>query len=292
MPFSYARYWCLALLQLLALQVLAQQKPKADNSREKQISRARTAGVNINYSKYLNSAQVNYGGVGLRFGTDVNKFYAFRTEAVNSLAPNFFSNIHVAAYANYYRRGGGGEISLAYLHKSPSSSLSFPLFMQDYGPSNQQNTAYDALEAAFKFGPRVFRIFYPKFGVTLGYRFKSSGLFNSDSTTTKNKLSPIYLILPVGFTLDLPTSFGTTGIGFFYNVGLTDILTGFRFDEGGRMRGFHIHLHLNFYVTEKYTYAMRDKRIQQSLRQQTAPDGTPAAKPTAPMPNPRPAPRR
>jgi len=244
--------------------------------------------VNIKYGKYLNTANVKYVGVGFRFGTDLQRITAFDPAIRSEFAPNYFSNLHAAVWANFYRRGGGMEVSLAYQHKSPSATSSFPLFMQDYGRTNQQNTSYNALEAAFRVGPRLFRILYPKFGLAFQYRFRQSGLHTPDSGSN-NRALPFYLSLPMGFTLDLPTGFGTTGIGFFYNVGLTDFVRGTGFERGGRMSGFHLHLHVNFYTTEGFTFAQLERKLARERDQQQSKPVPKPRTPTPPAPAQKPA---
>ena len=156
-------------------------------------------------------------GLGFRFASNFNHFYQAEKYP---LVDNRFSNICVGPYFQWYNRFGGLQLGLNWCYKGLRGQANLPLVAQDF--SKYQNTALTSLEIDFKFGPRLWRMFYPRTGYTAGWRLKQDGFWDDDHKGLK--LATFYANLPLGFSIDLPTGFGTTGFGVFYNFGLTNVI--------------------------------------------------------------------
>lgn len=129
----------------------------------------------------------------------------------------WFSDAAIGVHFKSYWWGAGWETSLLWVYKGSPVEPRLPLVNQDFQLG--QVTAYKAVEAAFRFGPR-WQIFYPKTGIVGGYRYQHQGL----STDSRRLVSRWFVFLPLGLTLELPVRFGTTGISASYEIGLTNLL--------------------------------------------------------------------
>jgi hypothetical protein len=175
-------------------------------------------------------------GVGLRFGTWVNHFY--RPDDYN-LIQGTFSHAEIGAFYRYYKKTGGLEVGLSYLSK-PQSGI--PFVAQDFKGGHQ--TAYNAGQLTFLFGPQ-FDFFRPKTGYVAGIRTVPTGFIAPG--IVQSPINTFYMALPVGFSLEFPTSFGTVGGSFFYQIGMTNVKKnpfpdsdpGF---DGGKMRSLNFEI--------------------------------------------------
>lgn len=142
----------------------------------------------------------------------------------------------------YYKRFGpttGFEagLNLTYKDGDGRGFPNLPVVMRDYGPDSQ-NVGLTALELDFKAGPR-FGILHPKIGYLIGYRLTRSG-FLTDVAPDNWRINRLYIMLPMGASVDLPVRWGSVGFGGFFNVGLLNVVgepAGNRGNwEGGRLR--------------------------------------------------------
>lgn len=177
-------------------------------------------------------------GFGLAFQGRFN-YFSDRSEPVPA---GWFSDAAVGLTYKSYWWGAGFETALYWIYKGGPSEVRLPLVNQDFRPS--QNTAYKAIEAAFRFGPR-WQIFYPRSGLVVGYRYQALGLV----TDPRRSLNSWYALLPLGLSLELPTSFGTTGASFYYEIGLTNHLrrpasANSGLYEGTKLRRMTIEIHV------------------------------------------------
>lgn len=176
--------------------------------------------------------------IGFRFATDINSIYQ---PGNLPLIKGYYSNIVVGPFLKQYFSNGVTELGLNFCYKGHKGSFNFPLVSQNF--NDDESTAITGYEVDFKVGPRILRIFYPKFGIIAGYRTKQEGLLLPNKAD--EPISRFYAALPLGFTIDLPTSFGTTGIGFFYDIGLTNLMTNPKMvDSGGKIRSFNFEIHV------------------------------------------------
>jgi hypothetical protein len=154
--------------------------------------------------------------VGVRFFSDFHRFVHSQSLP---LIQGFFSTGGIGPYVKFYRWNGGVELGVQLLYKQQRDLVNLPYVMADFRSEN--NTAWTSVEMDFRFGPR-FRYFEPKTGYRLGYRFKQEGFqLASSQPYEENRW---YITLPIGFSISLPTQFGTTGASFFYNIGLSNYL--------------------------------------------------------------------
>jgi hypothetical protein len=176
-------------------------------------------------------------GVGLLFQGRFN----YATDRGEPAPTGWFSDAAVGLHGKNYWWGAGWEASLLWVYKGSPAEVRFPLVNQDF--SSTQVTAYKAVEAAFRFGPR-WTVFYPKTGLAVGYRYQQQGL----STQPTRSPNPWYAFLPLGLTIELPVQFGTTGFSASYEIGLTNLLqrppTASGVYEGTKLRRLLFEIHV------------------------------------------------
>jgi hypothetical protein len=189
------------------------------------------------FFKRLNAGKY---GIGFNFSADFN--YFFRAIEFPLINGNF-SNINVGASYKHYVKYGVIESGANFLYKGLSGETNFPLVTQNFGPN--ENTALTAGEVYLRVGPQIARWVYPKFGFIAGYRFRQVGFLEPNENWGLHRL---YLAIPIGLSLDLPTGFGTTGLGFYYKVGLTNVIRdpSITWDDGGRLRSWNFEIHVMF----------------------------------------------
>lgn len=181
-------------------------------------------------------------GLGVRFASQFTQIS--RPEAVG-LVGGYFSAFAVGPVYVDYRQNGGGEVGLNVIVKDLAEGFNLPVVMRDF--DGGQNTALTALELEARVGPR-FGWLYPQLGGQLGYRLRSEGFFVAGAPSG-SRVNRLYLNLPLGVALHLPTSFGTVGASVHYTVGLSnwarnpDGRTGW---QGGTALGWRVGLHLVF----------------------------------------------
>lgn len=178
-------------------------------------------------------------GIGLSFRGCFN----YTTEKGEPVPAGWFSNAAVGLHGKNYWWGAGWEASLLWIYKGASSEPQLPLINRDF--RSGQVTAYKAVEAGFRFGPR-WRVFYPKTGLTVGYRYQQQGL----SLSPTRSVNPWYAFLPLGLTIELPVQFGTTGLSGYYEVGLSNLLkrpaTASGVYEGAKLRCITFEIHVTW----------------------------------------------
>jgi hypothetical protein len=184
-------------------------------------------------------------GVGFRFGTDINSLYSPRSLPLTEGA---FSNMVVGPFYKHYFERGSVELGLNFCYKELPGGFNLPLVMQNFRKGD--STAVTALEFEFKVAPRIMKfLLAPKFGFIGGYRFKQEGFVKPQGRGAEN--IPLYAAVPIGLGLDFPTSFGTTGISFYYEIGLTNFLKTSQWDSGGKLRAFQFEIHVCFFTNEE-----------------------------------------
>jgi len=187
-------------------------------------------------------------GVGFRFATDINYF----NRAIEyDLVPGAFSTLIFGPFYRSYTEKGGFEvgINIKYKNGDDQGFPNLPVVMQDF--KQEQNVGFTAVELDFKVGPS-FRPVNPKIGYIVGYQFTASGYNTPGNEQTPNK---IYLALPFGLSVDLPTNFGTVGIGAYYEVGILNVLRNpdpaiSGLYDGGRLRSIHLEINVTYGVNE------------------------------------------
>lgn len=184
-------------------------------------------------------------GVGLRFSTWINHFYRAPTYP---LMDGYFSHAQIGAFYRMYKKNGGFEAGLSYLAK-PSSGV--PFVAQDFGRG--YNTSYRGAQAEFLFGPQ-FQFFRPKTGYVAGIRSEPRGFL--DAGLAARDISSFYMFLPIGFSLDFPTSFGTVGGSFFYQIGMTNVIRNPYPDidpafDGGKQRALQLEITVMYDIRRK-----------------------------------------
>ncbi len=176
-------------------------------------------------------------GVGFRFATDL---FFFPRNPNFEILQGTFSVICVGPKFKSYNDFGGIELGVNFLYKEHPGGFNLPGVMNDFRKGN--STAWTSYEMDFRFGPRLWKYFYPKTGYRLGWRPKAEGFVQNRT------LNEWYLILPLGFTIELPTQFGSTGFGFFWDIGITNLVrrpAGFFGDyNGGRIQGLNIEINV------------------------------------------------
>ena len=176
--------------------------------------------------------------IGLRFAGDFNRF---KQKVDLPLIDGSFSTGVIGLFYKEYYKSGIAEVGVNYVHKSLKGGFNLPLVMQNF--NDKENTSLSALEAQLTVGPR-FWYFYPRFGFVFGYWLNREG-FLSDGAPTDVSVSNYYFSVPVGFSFDLPTSFGTTGVSFYYPFGVTDVMTNSRYQATrGRFNTFSFEIHV------------------------------------------------
>ncbi len=177
-------------------------------------------------------------GFGLAFQGRLN----YLTDRAEPVPTGWFSDAALGLTYKSYWWGAGFEAGLYWVYKGGPSEVRLPIVNQDFQAG--QTTAYKAAEAGFRFGPR-WQVFYPRSGLLVGYRYQAQGLV-TDANRTLNRW---YALLPLGLSLELPTSFGTTGASFYYDIGLTNHLrrpasASNGAYEGAKLRRMTIEIHV------------------------------------------------
>lgn len=175
-------------------------------------------------------------GVGMRFGTWVNHFYRASTYP---MIDGSFSHAQIGPFYRMYKKNGGLEIGVSGIFKSASG---LPFVAQDF--KGGHTTQYSGVQTDFLFGPQ-FKMFSPKTGYVMGYRTEPKGFL--DPGLAPRKMSQFYMFLPVGLSVDFPTSFGTVGGSIFYQVGMTNVIRNPYPDvdpafDGGKQRAFQFEI--------------------------------------------------
>lgn len=175
-------------------------------------------------------------GLGLRFSSWINHFYRADTYP---LMNGYFSHAQIGPFYRMYKKNGGFEVGLSYIAK-PSSGI--PFVAQDFGKG--YTTSYRGGQIEFLFGPQ-FKAFRPKTGYVAGIRREPQGFL--DAGLAPRQISKFYMFLPIGFSLDFPTSFGTVGGSFFYQIGMTNVIRNPYPDldpafDGGKQRALQLEL--------------------------------------------------
>jgi hypothetical protein len=187
----------------------------------------------------LVSSAVAQQSFGFRMAGDFNSFGSTSLPLVMST----YSNVNVGLYYTDVNKWGGYQLGLNFLHKDVRNGFNLPLIMRDF--ADAQNTSLSALELDLRMGPR-FGWLLPQTGLVGGWRWKASGLAGPTSPSLPNQL---YVAVPIGIRVRLPTGFGATGIGVHYLIGLTNFLrnpydrTGW---SGGSTRTLQVEIFVQF----------------------------------------------
>lgn len=173
--------------------------------------------------------------IGLRFGSYLHSF-SDRNEdlLVNGQFTTGVLGVNMYQYFEKSRL----EYGLNIIHKGTSDALfpNLPLIMQDFGDAKDINMT--AIEAHIKAGPS-FDVFFPYVGYAVGYRLSVDNFQNNN----QRRVNRIYFSLPMGFSFNFPTNFGSVGFGGAYYVGLTNVLAKVGEESGtGRLQvvGFEL----------------------------------------------------
>lgn len=171
----------------------------------------------LNVSGLL-AQQKPWNAVGLRFATYVNWFPRAQE---NQLAPSPYTTGVLGVYFKRFSPTSGFEVgvNLNYKNADDQGFPNLPIVMRDYGDPGGQNVGMTGVEIDLKAGPR-FGPLHPKIGYVLGYRFRPEGFFADGSDRQVNRL---YLLLPLGTSIDLPTRWGSVGFGGFFHIGLLNV---------------------------------------------------------------------
>jgi hypothetical protein len=153
-------------------------------------------------------------GFGLSFQGRFNHF----TDTGEPVPMGWFSDGAIGATYKNYWWGAGFEVGVVWVYKGGPQEMRLPLINRDFRQG--QITAYKAVEGAFRFGPR-WKVFYLRMGLVAGYRYQQLYLSDPQSGRSPNRW---YATLPLGLSIELPTSFGTTGFSGYYEIGLTNHL--------------------------------------------------------------------
>lgn len=193
--------------------------------------------------------QSSKGGFGLRFGVDFNRFVDANA---NPLIEGYFSSAVIGPFYKSYYAFGCLETGLNLNYKGRDGQFTLPFVNENF--RSGENNALLGLEAVFIVGPRIGFV-YPKFGLIGGVWQQQQGW--KDLNGTNIELYGWYMNLPVGLSLDLPTSFGSTGLGLYYKIGLTSIYRDLnRLDQPvgnwkGKLRSIYAELHVMFWTRGK-----------------------------------------
>ena len=187
------------------------------------------------------SAQDNVHALGFRFGADFNRF--FQPERLTPLIDGSFSTLILGMFYKHYYTNAVFEFGFNWVAKEQSGRLVFPVVMQNF--RDGENTGLTALEAQFLVGPRIWYL-YPKFG------FIASRIIHLDGALSdpdlRLSLMDWNLSIPVGFSFDFPTTFGSTGLGGYYDIGLSRVIESRNYNHGGRLRAWNFELHVAFRI--------------------------------------------
>lgn len=184
-------------------------------------------------------AQVNVKALGFRFGADFNHFY--QPERQTPLIDGYFSTVVLGAFYKHYYTNGLIEAGVNFVIKEQEGGLTFPVVMQNF--RDTENSGMTAVEFQFMVGPRLW-YFYPKFGFLASRLIHMDGMISDRALNLE--LTRWNLTIPVGFAFDFPTSFGSTGFGGYYDVGLSRIIESRDYQHGGRLRAWNFELHVAF----------------------------------------------
>jgi hypothetical protein len=176
------------------------------------------------------------------FGLSFQGRFNYLTDRDEPVPSGWFSDGAIGAFYKSYWWGAGFETSLVWVYKGGPGEIRLPLINQDFEAG--QVTSYKAVEGAFRFGPR-WKVFYPRTGIALGYRYQMQGLVKPSRGRQSN---PWYAMLPLGLSIELPTGFGTTGVSGYYEIGLTNHLlrpSGYAGNyEGAKLRRVVVEVHV------------------------------------------------
>ncbi len=186
-----------------------------------------------------------WNAVGLRFASYVNWFP--RAEA-HQLVTGAYTT---GAFGVYFKRfsptsGFEAGLNLNYKNGDDQGFPNLPVVMRDFSGENPQNVGLTAVEFDLKAGPR-FGPIHPKIGYVWGFRFRNSGFFSDSTDRTVNRM---YLLLPLGTSVDLPTRWGSVGFGGFFHIGILNVArrpTGFTGNwDGGRLRAVSLEVIVSY----------------------------------------------
>ena len=177
--------------------------------------------------------------IGLRFGTHWNYF---TNTDVNPMVDHYHSHTAFGLTYKFYGQRGHAELGTSVGFKGDGDSgLNFPVVAQDY--RDDYNTSLSLWQVDFKVGPRLWGFVYPKFGLIYAYRWRADNLIDPDKPNADDQtFINSYIAIPMGFSLDFPTSFGTTGFGFFWEVGLMQSIRDF--PENTYRNAFNVEIHV------------------------------------------------
>ncbi|MBX3101165.1 MAG: hypothetical protein KF690_01515 [Bacteroidetes bacterium] len=181
-------------------------------------------------------------GVGMRFAAD---FHNYNRPQDYPLIDGTFSTFLVGVHYKKYFGNGIIEVGGNFIYKGGEDGFRLPVVMQDW-PRDKYHTRFTAAELDLRVGPRI-GLFFPKIGARLQYRFTQEGMVEDGfqgRPASDYQLNPVYLFLPLGVSLELPTSFGTTGIGAYYNFGITNVLSTRNLETGGTQRALTLEIHV------------------------------------------------
>lgn len=166
-------------------------------------------------------------GVGLRFATDFNYFH--RAKDLD-LVDNWWSSGVFGVFYRWYTPKRGVELGLNVNYKNGiNRGFKLPVIMNDFDNGGPQHVGMTALELDLKVGPR-FGGFHPKIGYIMGYRAFRDGFLEAASEMNINRL---YVQLPFGASMSLPTGFGSVGFGAYYELDVTNVMQ----NDGSVIRG-------------------------------------------------------
>jgi hypothetical protein len=192
--------------------------------------------------------QASKGGFGLRFGVDFNRFL---DGSINPLIDGYFSSAVIGPFYKSYYAFGCLETGINLNYKGRDNQFTLPFVNENF--RSGENNSLQGIEAVFIVGPRI-GYFYPKFGLIGGIWQRQQGWNDAGK---RIELSGWYMNLPVGLSLDLPTSFGSTGLGLYYKIGLTNIYRELDMNYrpvgnwDGKLRSIYAELHVMFWTKGK-----------------------------------------
>ena len=192
----------------------------------------------------LLSDTIAQSGIGLRFASNLNRFPRAKDY---ELVEHWYSTGLFGVFLSKYKPNSGFEMGLNVMYKNgKDGGFNLPVIMRDFAQDVPQ-VGVTGVEMDLKVGPR-FKAINPKIGYILGYRLSSS---NFQVPGADGKVNRLYLMLPFGVSVNLPTNYGSVGFGGYYNVGIFNVLTdpspgGGSIYDGGRLQ------YLNIEITVTY----------------------------------------
>ena len=175
-------------------------------------------------------------GVGLRFGAAFNYFLNAKKYP---LIDGFYSNTVVGPTFKMYFKNGSMEAGASWIYKQRPGLFNLPLVQQNFVKTD--STSLNGFELDFKGGPRFFKFLCPRLGIIGGYRWIQRGLLEPRST---ERVNAFYAMVPVGVSADFNTGFGTTGVAFYYQIGLANVINSPKTPVGGRMHALYFEIHV------------------------------------------------